>query len=127
LFANVSALLLIINKALSYLQTQRIPFVLLTNGGGRHESERVAELSSKLGVAIDTSMFVQSHTPFAEMEEFKDNKTVLVVGGEADNCRKVAELYGFKTVVTPADILTAYVMPGLEVHVKHILTLYTNI
>jgi len=38
-------------------------------------------------------MFVQSHTPFAAMEEYKHNKTVLVVGGEEDNCRKVAEAY----------------------------------
>jgi HAD superfamily hydrolase (TIGR01456 family) len=95
------------HKTLSYLESQRIPFILLTNGGGKHESERVAELSSKLGVAIDTSMFVQSHTPFADMNQYKD-KNVLVVGGEADKCRAVAEAYGFKTVITPGDILTAY-------------------
>ncbi|OAL05708.1 HAD-superfamily hydrolase [Phaeosphaeriaceae sp. SRC1lsM3a] len=94
-------------KALSYLQSQRIPFILLTNGGGKHESERVADLSRKLDVKIDTSMFVQSHTPFADMDQYKD-KTVMVVGGDGDKCRKVAEAYGFKTVVTPADILAAY-------------------
>jgi ribonucleotide monophosphatase NagD (HAD superfamily) len=80
-------------KALSYLQSQRIPFILLTNGGGKHESERVADLSSKLDVEIDTSMFVQSHTPFADMDQYKD-KTVMVVGGDSDKCRKVAEAYG---------------------------------
>jgi HAD superfamily hydrolase (TIGR01456 family) len=52
-------------------------------------------------------MFVQSHTPFADMEEYK-NKTVMVVGGVEDQCRVVAEKYGFKSVVTPGDILTAY-------------------
>ena len=51
-----------------------------------HESERVAGLSDKLHVPIDMSMFVQSHTPFAEMDEYKD-KTVLVVGGVEDKCR----------------------------------------
>lgn len=81
------------HKALSYLQSERIPFILLTNGGGRHETDRVAELSKKLQVPIDTSMFVQSHTPFADMDHLKD-KTVLVVGGEADKCRTVAEAYG---------------------------------
>lgn len=42
-------------------------------------------------------MFVQSHTPFAELahgkhgiEAMKD-QCILVVGGEGDNCRKVAE------------------------------------
>ncbi|EUC33169.1 hypothetical protein COCCADRAFT_96883 [Bipolaris zeicola 26-R-13] len=95
------------HQALSYLQAQHIPFILLTNGGGKHESERVADLSSRLNIPLDTSMFVQSHTPFADMDHLKD-KTVMVVGGEADKCRKVAEAYGFKTVVTPGDILVAH-------------------
>lgn len=95
------------HKALSYLQSQRIPFILLTNGGGIHESERVASLSKKLDVPLDTSMFIQSHTPFADMEQYKD-KTVMVLGGEEEKCRVVAERYGFKTVVTPGDILVAY-------------------
>ena len=32
-------------------------------------------------------------------------KTVLVVGGEGDKCRHVAEGYGFRDVVTPGDII----------------------
>lgn len=32
-------------------------------------------------------------------------KTVLVVGGEGEKCRYVAEGYGFKDVVTPGDII----------------------
>lgn len=31
--------------------------------------------------------------------------TVLVIGGEGDKCRQVAEGYGFKDVVTPGDII----------------------
>lgn len=84
-------------KALSYLQANRIPFILLTNGGGKHESERIEELSDRLGVSLDTGMFVQSHTPFAglvdgngEQEALRD-KCVLVIGGEGDRCREVAE------------------------------------
>jgi HAD superfamily hydrolase (TIGR01456 family) len=95
------------HKALSYLQSQRIPFILLTNGGGKHESDRVKDLTEKLQVPLDISMFVQSHTPFADLEHYKD-KTVMVFGGDKDKCRRVAEQYGFKTVVTPGDILTAY-------------------
>ncbi|KAF3035415.1 hypothetical protein E8E12_002457 [Didymella heteroderae] len=95
------------HQTLSYLHAQRIPFILLTNGGGKHETERVADLTRKLRVPLDTSMFVQSHTPFADMDQYKD-KTVMVVGGEEDKCRHVAEAYGFKTVVTPGDILAAY-------------------
>lgn len=33
--------------------------------------------------------------------------TVLVVGGEGEKCRQVAESYGFKDVVTPGDIIKA--------------------
>lgn len=39
-------------------------------------------------------MFVQSHTPFADMNDLKD-KTVMVVGGVEDKCRRVAEAYGY--------------------------------
>ncbi|KAI9716221.1 MAG: hypothetical protein M1812_005446 [Candelaria pacifica] len=100
------------HKTLSYLQKNNIPFILLTNGGGKHESERVAELSGKLGVELSTDLFVQSHTPFqslvggdGEKEGLRD-KCVLVMGGEGDRCRGVAERYGFRNIITPADLLT---------------------
>lgn len=54
----------------------------------------MADLSRKLSVPLDTSMFVQSHTPFADMNQYKD-KTVMVVGGDEDKCRHVAEAYGY--------------------------------
>ena len=76
-------------EALLYLQQQRIPFILLTNGGGKSEEERVAEVSEKLQVSMDKSMFVQSHTPFAEMTDLFD-KTILVAGGDGDKCAAVA-------------------------------------
>jgi hypothetical protein len=31
--------------------------------------------------------------------------TILVVGGEGEKCRQVAEGYGFRDVVTPGDII----------------------
>ena len=77
-------------EALTHLQTHRIPFILLTNGGGQFESDRVADISKRLDVPLDVSMFVQSHTPFADLSEFKD-KTILVTGGDEDKCRQVAE------------------------------------
>ncbi|KAK3078385.1 hypothetical protein LTS18_007632, partial [Coniosporium uncinatum] len=79
------------HETLSYLQKQRIPFILLTNGGGKTEQERVDDLSEKLGVRLDVSMLVQSHTPFAMLDDLKE-KTV----------------YGFKNVVMPHDILVAH-------------------
>ena len=89
------------------LQREKIPFILLTNGGGKSEPERVADLSARLDMELDTGMFVQSHTPFGEYAHYK-NGTVLVVGGDYDNCQRVArEHYGFAEVVTPGDIVCA--------------------
>jgi ribonucleotide monophosphatase NagD (HAD superfamily) len=79
-------------EALSLLQSTHIPFILLTNGGGRSEADRIDELQDKLQIPLDTSMFIQSHTPFADLEEYKD-KTILVLGGDEDRCRFVAEQY----------------------------------
>lgn len=99
--------------SLALLKEQNIPFILLTNGGGKHETERVAEISEKLNVPLDTSVIVQSHSPFAELVKGVDDasalehKCVMVAGGDGDNCRKVAEQYGFKNVVTPGDIFMA--------------------
>lgn len=97
-------------EALRTLQARRIPFILLTNGGGKHESERVADLSKKLSVPLDTSLFVQSHTPFSRMGDKQDlkHKCVLVVGGDGAKCREVAEAYGYANVVTPGDIYAAH-------------------
>jgi len=95
------------HDALRLLQKEQIPFILLTNGGGKHEIERLADLSKKLDVQLDQDSIVQSHTPFADLRYLHD-KTVLVVGGEYDKCQDVAHKYGFKNVVTPGDIITAH-------------------
>lgn len=84
-------------KALKYLQAHHIPFILLTNGGGKHESERVSELSERLQIPLNIGLFVQSHTPFAELvhgnaeQEALKDKCILVCGGDGDKCRRVAE------------------------------------
>ncbi|KAJ9210177.1 hypothetical protein DTO166G4_8189 [Paecilomyces variotii] len=101
-------------EALGLLQEQGIPFILLTNGGGKHETERVAEISEKLNLPLDPTVIIQSHSPFAELVRGSEaqgpleDKCVLVVGGDGDACRLVAERYGFKNVVTPGDIFMAY-------------------
>ena len=102
------------SETLSLLQKNQIPFILLTNGGGKHESDRVKELSKTLSLPLDTSLFVQSHTPFAEFvnvfhgEKGLRDKCVMVLGGDGGGCRDVAEGYGFTHVVTPGDILAGY-------------------
>lgn len=90
-------------RGLKYLEKHKIPYILLTNGGGKHESVRVEQLRRVLGVELTEQNFVQSHTPFKALVEgtskadaLKD-KTILVTGGDGDKCRKVAELYGLLT------------------------------
>lgn len=79
------------------------PYILLTNGGGKTEDARCAQLSQVLDHPISTDNFIQSHTPMQALSEYYE--TVLVVGGEGYQVREVAEEYGFKNVVLTKDIL----------------------
>ncbi|KAI9038089.1 phosphatidyl synthase [Aspergillus affinis] len=81
----------------------KIPYVLLTNGGGKTEAARCQQLSELLEAPISTDQFIQSHTPMQALSEYYE--TVLVCGGEGQKIREVAENYGFKNVVHPKDIL----------------------
>ncbi|KAK2804154.1 hypothetical protein FQN50_006696 [Emmonsiellopsis sp. PD_5] len=81
----------------------KIPYILLTNGGGKTETERTEQISRILGSPISTGQFIQSHTPMQALSEYYE--TVLVVGGEGYKARAAAEGYGFKNVVLCKDIL----------------------
>ncbi|MCJ1282116.1 hypothetical protein MMC26_001439 [Xylographa opegraphella] len=101
-------------RTLHHLQQQRIPFVLLTNGGGKPEAARAAELSRRLRVPLDAAALVQSHSPFADLVRGTGahpplrDACVLVTGADGEACRGIAEMYGFTNVITPADILAAH-------------------
>lgn len=56
------------------------PYIFVTNGGGKSESERCQQLSQQLEIDVAPGQFICGHTPMREMAE-KYN-TVLVVGGE---------------------------------------------
>ncbi|KAF5507350.1 putative CDP-alcohol phosphatidyltransferase class-I family protein [Colletotrichum aenigma] len=81
----------------------QIPYIFLTNGGGKTEEERCGDLSKQMQIDISPAQFICGHTPMREMAERFN--TVLVVGGEGEKCREVAEGYGFKDVITPGDII----------------------
>ncbi|KAJ5579525.1 HAD-superfamily hydrolase [Penicillium hispanicum] len=81
----------------------KFPYILLTNGGGKLEEARCAQLSEILEQPISTDQFIQSHTPMQALAEYYE--TVLVCGGEGFKVREVAESYGFKNVYHPKDIL----------------------
>jgi HAD superfamily hydrolase (TIGR01456 family) len=81
----------------------KIPYIFVTNGGGKTEQERCLQLSNQLQIEVSPGQFICGHTPMREMAE--QYHTVLVVGGEGEKCRHVAEGYGFRDVVTPGDII----------------------
>ncbi|KAK3080727.1 hypothetical protein LTS18_013719 [Coniosporium uncinatum] len=81
----------------------KIPYIFVTNGGGKTEQERCIQLSQQLEMEVSPGQFICGHTPMREMAQ--KYHTVLVVGGEGEKCRLVAEGYGFKDVVTPGDII----------------------
>ena len=114
-------------RALKILHHRKIPYILLTNGGGKLERERTAELSDKLRVPvrlplsllsvllfasfvfgtdlwcqIDVSQLIQSHTPYKHFSHQFQN--VVIFSKNDTKCRQVAEHYGFKNVWTPTDI-----------------------
>ncbi|KAL5358235.1 HAD-like domain-containing protein [Aspergillus floccosus] len=81
----------------------KVPYIFVTNGGGKTEEERCLDLSRQLELDVSPGQFICGHTPMREMAE--RYHTVLVVGGVGEKCRQVAEGYGFKDVVTPGDII----------------------
>jgi HAD superfamily hydrolase (TIGR01456 family) len=92
--------------ALHQLDRHNVPWILLTNGGGRSEQDRVDGLSALLGTPIHRDQFIQSHTPLKPLAA--KYKRVLVVGGDGDRCRRVAEdVYGFSEAIITADIVRA--------------------
>ena len=79
------------------------PYIFVTNGGGKSEEERCLDLSRQLELEVSPGQFICGHTPMRDMAE--RYHTVLVVGGVGEKCRVVAEMYGFKDVITPGDII----------------------
>ncbi|KAH9858579.1 HAD-like domain-containing protein [Lenzites betulinus] len=83
----------------------KIPFILLTNGGGVDEEARRRKLSSELGVELESNQILQAHTILKSVAHKYANQHVLVLGGRNDVIRKVAEGYGFKHAYTTLDVL----------------------
>ncbi|KAI5969178.1 hypothetical protein CANMA_001845 [Candida margitis] len=95
-------------SALELLNREKIPFILMTNGGGVLEAEKAKEVTHiNGGPDISPLQVVQSHTPMKALVQDPEFNRVLVVGGNGDNARKVAQEYGFNDVIMPIDIVKA--------------------
>lgn len=103
--------------ALELLNTNKIPYILLTNGGGVSEKSRVEFISKELNIPISPSQIVQSHTPMKALAQNNLYNRVMVVGGPEDKARYVALEYGFKEVITPGDIIRQ--QPSISPHHRY--------
>ena len=84
------------------LDDAKIPWILLTNGGGELESVKAAKLSEILKYKISEGQVVLSHTPMkSDCAQFVD-KRVLVLG--CKDAIGVARSYGLKKAVTVNDL-----------------------
>lgn len=105
------------HQALTLLNQEKIPFILLTNGGGVSEKSRVEFLSDRLKVDLSPLQIVQSHTPMKAWALSGKYKRVMVVGGANDNARHVALEYGFDEVAVPMDVVRKY--PAVSPHHRY--------
>lgn len=81
-------------ETIQFLQDNKIPYALLTNGGGAHEVEKATDVGAKLGVTIPGNLAVLSHTPFRDLVHGTENlqhKNVFVTGSDPEKCREIAE------------------------------------
>ena len=91
-------------ETLKLLRDNSIPFIFLTNSGGKTEADQATTLAGRLGVPIEPEQVVQSHSPFHDLVPLYRDKTILVLGGIGNNIRNLAEAYGFRNVLTTSDL-----------------------
>lgn len=93
--------------ALSLLKQFKIPFVMLTNAGGRREQVRAKIFNQILETDLLTSKnVIQAHTPMKEIyhdineERLVNGESSVTLIGGSDECHEICEDYGFKRFVT---------------------------
>jgi HAD superfamily hydrolase (TIGR01456 family) len=80
------------------LQDASVPFVFVTNGGGKTEEDKALELSKRLQLHVRVEQVLLSHTPMKDLAAMYANQRVLILG--QDRCLGVAKSYGFADVVS---------------------------
>lgn len=88
-------------------RNQKIPYIFITNGGGKHESARAKDLARELEVPVTQDQVIQAHTVMKSMVPLYADKPILMVGGPEtppDASRQVMRSYGFNNVYTTLDL-----------------------
>lgn len=86
------------DTAVQHLVTLRIPFVFMTNGGGKSEAEKAAELSELLKCPIQPDQVLMAHSPMRLLVPEFGQQRVVVVG--APHCADIAKAYGFRRAMS---------------------------
>jgi HAD superfamily hydrolase (TIGR01456 family) len=82
------------DEAVRQMTALRIPFLLMTNGGGKTEADKAKELSDILQCDIHADQVLLAHTPMSLLAPRYENEIVLIGGPPASV--EVAKGYGFK-------------------------------
>ncbi|KAG5467573.1 hypothetical protein CUR178_01217 [Leishmania enriettii] len=86
------------DAAIQQLSMLRIPFVFMTNSGGKSEAEKAEELSALLGCHIDACQVLLAHSPMQLLVPEYGEERVLLVG--APHCASIARQYGFRRAIS---------------------------
>lgn len=89
--------------AIGRLVAKKIPFILLTNGGGISEQDRAKKLSEQLEVVINPKSLILGRTPMKALAQDYANDPVLVTGTKGGDS-KIMRDYGFQKVYTVAEV-----------------------
>lgn len=100
-------------EALNKLQDLNVPFAYLTNGGCETEEHKAQALSNRLGISVNPSQVILSHSPLRVLKILHD-KHVLVSG--QGPVSEIAEMCGFSRVCHVDDIDCHF--PELDVNDK---------
>jgi HAD superfamily hydrolase (TIGR01450 family) len=90
-------------EALLRLNAARVPWILLTNGGGEPEAVKAAKLSKILALEVDVAQVVLSHTPMRALCAPLAHRRVLILG--CRDVEAVAASYGLRRAVTARQLL----------------------
>lgn len=91
-------------------RNQKIPYIFITNGGGKHESARAKDLARELEVPVTQDQVIQAHTVMKSLVPLYADKPILMVGGPEtppNAAREVMQSYGFNNVYTTLDLHTS--------------------
>ena len=108
------------HRTISKVISHNIPFVFITNNGGRIETIKYYDILSKLNLKnnskINEYQLILSHTPLKYHLKPYKNKLILCCGNKS--CHQILQYYGMNYVINTSEII------GANPTINHILNPY---